>query len=339
MWARYAELGLLRLPFSEAHDGSGGGAVGMMIIMEAFGKALILPYLATVVLAGSILRHGASDPQKAELISAIAGGRMKLAFAYGEPRSRYDLFHVETRARRDDDGWLLSGTNGLILHGDGADKIVVSARTAGGSREKDGIGFFLVGREAQGLMRCGYRTQDGVRATEDTLENVRVDVIGDPAGAFHVILRVAEEAVAALCADGVGCFDKMQSTTLDYLKRRQQFGKTIGPFQMLQQAVDMFVKLEKSRSMAMYATIMAAEDDATERARAISAAKSQIGQSAKAISQQSIQLHGGVGMTIGHYFKQVTMIDSLLGDADHHLRRLASLAGLISDQENEQKAR
>ncbi|WP_377828069.1 acyl-CoA dehydrogenase family protein [Bradyrhizobium lupini] len=342
MWARYAGLGLLGLPFSEAYGGFGGGAVEMMIVMEEFGNALILePYFATVVLAGGILRHGASDAQKAELIPAIAEGRIKLAFAYAEKHSRYDLFHVETEAKEDGDGWLLSGVKGLVLHGDSADKIIVSARTAGGPREKEGIGLFLVNCDAHGLMRRGYPTQDGLRAAEISFENVRVqpgNVIGEPAGAFPIISRVAEEATAALCSEAVGCFATMQSVTLEYLKTRQQFGKVIGSFQVLQhRAVDMFVELEQSRSMAMYATMMAS-GDATERARAISAAKSQIGQSAKAIGQQSIQLHGAVGMTmeyiVGHYFKRVIMIDALFGDAEHHLRRLASLGGLISDQEN-----
>ncbi|MET4222529.1 pimeloyl-CoA dehydrogenase small subunit [Bradyrhizobium sp. LB14.3] len=343
MWTRYAELGLLALPFSEAHGGFGGGAVEMMIIMESFGQALILePYFATVVLAGGILRHGANEAQKTKLIPALAQGRMKLAFGYTEPQSRYDLFQVETQAKKDRDGWLISGAKGLVLHGDTADKIIVSARTAGGPREQDGIGLFIVDAAAPGLMRRRYRTQDGLHAAEISLENVRVestDVIGDPAGAFPVISQVADEAVAAVCAEAVGCFAKMQSITLDYLKTRQQFGKTIGSFQVLQhRAVDMFVELEQSRSMAMYAAMMVAEKDATQRARAVSAAKVQIGQSAKLIGQQSIQLHGGVGMTmeysVGHYFKRVTMIDTLLGDADHHVRRLASLGGLIDGQEN-----
>lgn len=341
MWGRYAELGLLGLPFSEAHGGFGGGAVELMVVMEAFGSALILePYFATVVLAGGVLRHGASEAQKAQLIPAVAQGQTKLAFAYAEPHSRYDLFHVETQAKKDGDGWLLSGAKGLVLHGDSADKIIVSARTAGGARENEGIGLFLVDGHAPGLLRRGYPTQDGLRAAEITLENVpvqSVNVIGDPAGALPVILRVADEAAAVLCAEAIGCFAKMQSITLDYLKTRQQFGKTLGSFQVLQhRAVDIFVELEQSRAMAMFATMMATEDDSTKRARAISASKAQIGQSAKVIAHQSIQLHGGVGMTmeysVGHYFKRVTTIDTLFGDVDHHLRRLASLGGLIRDE-------
>lgn len=341
MWARYAELGLLGLPFSEAHGGLGAGAVETMIVMEAFGKALILePYFATVVLAGGVLRHGASEAQKANLIPSVVEGRTKLAFAYCEPQSRYDLFDVETRAKKDGGGWILNGNKGLVLHGDVANKIIVSARTAGSAREKEGIGLFLVDANAPGVVRRSYPTQDGLRAAEITFRNVRIaaaDVIGDPASAFPVISRVADEAAASLCAEAIGCFSEMHDITVNYLKTRKQFGATIGSFQVLQhRAVDMFVELEQSRSMAMYATMMAGETDVTERERAISAAKAQIGQSSKALGRQAIQLHGGIGMTmeysIGHYFKHATMMDTLLGDTDYHLQRLAWLGGLFGEQ-------
>ncbi|MGY4334780.1 pimeloyl-CoA dehydrogenase small subunit [Bradyrhizobium sp. LB7.2] len=343
MWARYAELGLLALPFSEKHGGFGGGAVETMIAMEAFGRSLILePYFATVVLAGGLLRLGGSEAQKADLIPGIAEGRLRCAFGYAEPQSRYDLSDVEVQATNDHEEWILNGTKCLVLHGDTADKIVVSARTSGGTRHNNGIGLFIVDGDAQGLSRRGYPTQHGLRAAEITLEKVRVrnvDVIGDPEGAFPIISRVADEAVAALCAEAVGCFETMQQTTLDYLKTREQFGKKIGAFQVLQhRAVDMFVELEQSRSMAMYAAMMVGHDDATERERAVSAAKVQIGRSAKAIGHQSIQLHGGIGMTmehsIGHYFKHVTMLNILFGDADHHLKRLAALGGLSNERVN-----
>ncbi|WP_036012054.1 acyl-CoA dehydrogenase family protein [Bradyrhizobium yuanmingense] len=343
MWSRYAELGLLALPFAQEYGGVGGSAVETMIVMEAFGTALILePYFATTVLAGGIIRHGASEAQKAEIVPAIADGRIKFAFAYAEPQSRYDLFDVATQAKKVGSGWILNGIKTLVLHGDSADKIIVTARTAGATRDVDGIGLFLVSANATGLTRRGYPTQDGLRAAEITLENVHVepiDVIGDPAMGFPVISRVADEATAALCAEAVGSFAKMQAITLDHLKTREQFGRKIGEFQVLQhRAVDMFVELEQSRSMAMYATMMASEADAAERERAVSAAKVQIGRSAKAIGHQSIQLHGGIGMTmeysIGHYFKHVTMLDTLFGDSDHHLRRLAWLGGLSAEQAN-----
>lgn len=341
MWARYAELGLLGLPFAEEYGGFGGGAVETMIVMEAFGKGLILePYFATMVLAGGVLRHGASEAQKAALFPAITAGRMKIAFAYAEPQSRYDLFDVETLATKDSDGWVLNGNKTLVLHGDCADKLVVSARTAGSTRDKEGISLFLVDANAPGVSRRGYPTQNGLRAAEVTLMNVRVeaaDVIGHPDRGFPVIARVADEAMAALCAEAVGCFTEMHTVTLDYLKTRKQFGTVIGSFQVLQhRAVDMLVELEQSRSIAMYATMMANEDDATERERAISAAKAHIGQSAKVIGDGAVQLHGGIGMTmeysVGHYFKHVTMIDMLFGDADHHVQKLAALGGLPGDQ-------
>lgn len=334
MWSGYAEMGLLALPFAEEYGGLGGGAVETMIVMEAFGKGLILePYFATVILAGGVIRHGASEAQKKELISAIADGREKWAFAYAEPQSRYDLFDVSTTATKQADGWVLNGTKGVVLHGDTADRIIVSARTTGDRRNRAGIGLFVVDADASGLTRRGYPTQDGLRAAEITLQNVRVSagsVIGDPAGAFPVISLVADEAIAALCAEAVGCFDTMQATTLEYLKTREQFGKKIGTFQALQhRAAGIFVELEQSRSMAMYATMMAGEIDPVERARAMSAAKVQIGHTAKLIGHESIQMHGAIGMTleysIGHYFKRVAMLDTLLGDTAHHLGRLAAI--------------
>lgn len=340
MWQRYAELGLLALPFAEEHGGFGGGPVETMIVMEAFGKALILePFFATVILAGGVLRHAASDALKAELIPAIAEGRTRLAFACAEPHGRYDLFDVETTARKDGDGWVIDGIKGLVLHGDSADRIVLSARTGGASRDEDGISLFIVDAGADGLSRQGYPTQDGLRAAEIMLDKVRVGpdaLIGAEGRAWPVISRVADEAVAALCAEAVGCFERMHALTLEYLNTRKQFGTTIGSFQALQhRAVDMFVELEQSRSMTMYASMLATEDDALERARAVSAAKVQIGESAKLIGREAIQLHGGVGMTmefaIGHYFKRTTMIDVLFGDANHHLKRLAQMGGLVRE--------
>jgi pimeloyl-CoA dehydrogenase small subunit len=340
MWNQYAELGLLALPFSEEDGGIGGGATETMIVMEAFGKALILePYFASVILAGGVLRHAGSAGQKSALIPGIADGSLRMAFACAEPQGRYDLFDVETSAKKDGDGWVIDGKKALVLHGDSAGKLIVSARTSGGSRDEDGISLFLVDGNAEGVSRHGYPTQDGLRAAEITLQAVKVGadaLIGTEGGAWPVIARVADEAVAALCAEAVGCFEKMHELTLEYLKTRSQFGTTIGSFQALQhRAVDMFVELEQSRSMTMYASMLATGDDPVERARAVSAAKVQIGESARIIGREAIQLHGGVGMTmeyaIGHYFKRTTMIDILFGDANHHLKRLARMDGLIRE--------
>ncbi|MBO0735878.1 MAG: acyl-CoA dehydrogenase family protein [Alphaproteobacteria bacterium] len=332
LWAQYAELGLLGLPFAERYGGSSGGPVETMIAMEAFGRALALePYLATVVLGGGFLRHAGSAEQCAALIPKIAGGSLTAAFAHTERHSRYDLADIETRAVRDGSGWVLDGEKGIVLHGDSADQLIVTARTAGGRRDRDGIGVFIVDGASEGVSRRGYPTQDGLRAAEISFAQVRVGpegVLGEPEAALPLVERVVDEAIAALCAEAVGAMAAMHELTVEYLKTRRQFGREIGSFQILQhRAVDMLIALEQARSMAMFATMMAAEENAAERRNALSAAKVQIGRSGKFVGQQAVQLHGGIGMTmeykLGHYFKRVTMIDTIFGDADHHLRELA----------------
>ncbi len=253
-----------------------------MIVMEAMGRALTLePYLATVVLAGGILRHGASDAQKAELVPRIADCSLVLALAHGEPQSRFNLADVTTMARKDGRFWLLDGEKAVVLHGDSADRLIVSARVAGKRRDRAGIALFLVDADLRGVSRRGYPTIDGQRAAEIELLGVRVedaDMIGTPGEALPLIERVIDEAIAAVAAEAIGTMAVMHEATLDYLKTRKQFGTTIGSFQALQhRAVDMLVALEQARSMAMLATMMAAETDAAERRKAMSAAKVQLG--------------------------------------------------------------
>jgi pimeloyl-CoA dehydrogenase small subunit len=328
LWAQFAELGLLGLPFEERHGGSAGGPVETMIAMEAFGRALALePYLATIVLGGGFLRHGGSAEQCADLIPQIADGSLTVAFAHTERKSRYDLHDIETRAVRNGTGWVIDGEKGVVVHGDTADKLIVTARVSGGRRDRDGVAAFIVDGKTAGVSRRGYPTQDGLRGAEITLANVRVGpegALGEPGKALPLIERVVDEAIAALCAEAVGAMAVMHELTVEYLKTRRQFGREIGSFQILQhRAVDLLIALEQARSMAM----MAAEENAAERRNAVAAAKVQIGRSGKFIGQQAIQLHGGIGMTmeykVGHYFKRVTMIDTMFGDADHHLRELA----------------
>jgi pimeloyl-CoA dehydrogenase small subunit len=336
LWRQYAELGLLGLPFAESDGGLGGGPVETMLVMEAFGRALVLePYLATVVLGGGFLRHGALPAVRAALVPKIAEGSLIIALAHTERHSRWNLADVATTARRDGSGWVLDGEKGVVLHGDTADKLIVTARLGGEQRDRRGIGVFLVDAGAAGVTRRGYPTQDGLRAAEISLAGVRVEAegaIGEPGAGLPLIERIADEAIAALSAEAVGAMAVMHELTVDYLKTRRQFGREIGSFQVLQhRAVDMLVALEQARSMAMFATMMAAEEDPAERRNALSAAKVQIGRSSKFIGQQAIQLHGGIGMTmeykVGHYFKRTTMIDATLGDADHHLRQLARRDG------------
>jgi len=338
MWARYAGLGLMALPFPEATGGDGGSSVETMIVMEALGEKLALePYLTTVVLGGGFVRLGGDSRQREELIPAISEGLLKIAFAHTERHSRYDLSHVETSAQRDGDGYVLSGAKGIVIHGDSADKIFVTARTSSNPRSREGIGLFLVDVNAEGVSRRSYRLHDGLGAADLTLDKVKVPasaVFGDPGSAMPIIQHVVDIGIAALAAESVGVMSAMQALTLDYLKTRQQFGMPIGSFQALQhKAVDMYVAIEQARSMALYAAMMAEEADEKERARAMHAVKAEIGRSGRLVGETAIQLHGGVGMTmefaIGHYFKRMTMIDVMFGDSDHHLRSLGKLGGLL----------
>ncbi len=339
VWATFADLGLLGVPFAETDGGIGGGPVEIMIVMEAIGRALALePYLATVVLGGGLLRHGGAAEQRSTLVPKIAAGALRLAFGYTERQSRYDLADVTTTARREGAGWVLDGEKGVVVHGDTADAILVTARTGGSRRDRSGIGLFLVEAKADGLTRLGYPTQDGQRAAQLNLTGVRVAAnaaIGDASNALPVVERAVDEAIAALCAEAIGLMTFMHDATLDYLKTRKQFGTTIGSFQAVQhRAAEMFIALEQARSMALLATVMASEPDARKRRRATSAAKVQIGRSGRFIGQQAVQLHGGIGMTmeysVGHAFKRMTMIDTMFGDADYHLGLLADAGGLMS---------
>jgi len=338
IWSQYAEIGLLGLPFEEKLGGFGGGAVETMIVMEAFGRGLVLePYFATVILGGGLLRRAGNDALRAALVPQIIAGKLKLAFAHIERQSRYDIADVGTSAHKDGDCYVLDGAKSVVLHGDCADKLLVTARTSGGRRDRNGVGLFLVDADAAGVAHRGYPTQDGLRAAEVTLSNVRIGadaVLG--IDVLPAVEHVVDEAIAALCAEAVGCMQAMHETTLEYLKTRQQFGRPIGSFQVLQhRSVDMLVALEQARSMAMFSAVMAGEDDPTERRRAIAAAKVQIGRSGRHVGQEAIQLHGGIGMTmeykVGHYFKRMTMIDMLFGDADAHLETLAKLGGLFGN--------
>jgi pimeloyl-CoA dehydrogenase small subunit len=338
MWEAYGEMGLLALPFAEADGGLGGGPVETMIVMEALGGSLALePYLSTVVLCGSIVRFGGNDDQRAALVPAIGEGALKLALAHSERGARYDLAHVETTARAEGDGYVLDGAKVLALHGDSADRLFVTARLSGQSRDETGVGVFLVDADAPGVTRRSYRTQDGARAADIRLDGVKVGadaLFGTAETGVALIRRASDAAIAALCAEAVGAMSAMHRLTVEYLKVRKQFGLPIGAFQVLQhQAVDQFVAIEQAKSITLYATMMADSDDAGERARAMHAAKAEIGRQGRLVGESAIQLHGGVGMTmeyaVGHYFKRMTMIDITFGDSDHHLRALAAMGGLF----------
>ncbi len=332
LWAQYAELGLLGLPFAEEHGGFGGGPTEVMLLMQAFGRHLVLePYLATVVLGGTALRLAGSAAQQAEHLPAIAAGTRTLAFAHGERQARYDLTDVTTTATARDGGFVLEGAKSVVLNGDAADTLVVSARTAGGRHDEAGVSLFLVPAEAPGVARRGYRLRDGMGAAEIALSGVTVPaeaLLGPRDAGMAVVRRVIEAGIAATAAEVVGAMETMQSMTLDYLKTRQQFGKPIGENQALQhRSAEMFMAMEQGRSMAMLATISLEETDDAERARSLSMAKVGVGQTGRFVSQQAVQLHGGIGMTeeyaVGHYFRRVMVIEHMFGDTAWHLDRLA----------------
>ena len=333
-WRRMAALGWLGAGVPETYGGSGGGLVETMLLMEAFGVGLVPePYFPSVVLGGNLVAAAGSEARKQALLPALAAGDLKLAFACVEAQAGYDLFDVETTAERRGGGYVVNGAKGVVLGAPTADKIIVCARTAGGSRDRDGIGLFLVDRATDGVRLRGYPTVDGLRAAEVAFGNVVVEedaVLGDPGDAWPVIEAVAERAIAALCAEAVGAMDVIVRGTAEYLKTRKQFGRPLGTFQVLQhQFADMVIALEEARSMAYAATLRLDEPDAMLRAKTISGAKQLIGRNGRLIGQRGIQLHGGMGMTeemdVGHYFKRLTMIDLMFGDHAYHLKRYAAL--------------
>jgi len=333
LWSQYADLGLLGLPFAEEYGGFGGGAQEIMLVMQAFGRALTLePYLATVVLGGAALRHGGSDRQKAAILPAIAEGSMKLAFAHSERQARYDLTDVLTTAKRSGGGWVLDGSKSVVVHGEAADKLVLSARTSGDRYDEHGITLFLVDAAAPGVARRGYATRDEQRAADIALSNVAVsdaDVLGEVGQGLAIVQRVVEAGIAATAAECVGAMEAMHSMTLEYSKTREQFGKPIGSYQVVQHRLaDMFMTMEQGRSMAMLATMMVDQPDADERARKIAMAKVGVGQAGRYVSQSAIQMHGGIGMTeeyaVGHYFRRCMAIERLFGDPAYYLQKLAA---------------
>src|SRR5215469_4358805 len=332
MWSRYAEQGLLGLPYAEEYGGFGGGAIEIMLVMEAFGRVLALePYLATVVLAGTALRLAGSETQKTAVLPQVAEGNMTLAFAHGERQARYDLSDVLTTAKSTAHGWVLDGAKSVVAHGDGADRLIVSARVSGERDDPNGIGLFLVDGKANGVARRSYPMRDGTRAAEIALSGVevaRADALSEPGEAFPIIERVVEAGIAATSAEAVGAMETMHVMTLEYLKTRQQFGKPIGQNQILQhRSAEMLIALEQGRSMAMLAAMTVDEPDPADRAHNIAMAKVGVGQASRFVAQNAVQLHGGIGMTeeyaVGHYFRRCMVIEHLFGDPTYHLSRLA----------------
>jgi len=332
-WKQFAELGLLAAPLPEEHGGLGGGPVDTMIVMEEFGRALVVePYVQTVVVGAGFIGRG-SNAQKSEWLPKIAGGETVIAFAFAEPQGRFNFADLTTTAKKQGANYVLNGQKAVVLGGPWADTLIVTARTAGAQRDAKGVSVFLVDKKSKGVVTRDYPTVDGLRASEITFENVEVpasNLIGAANDGLVLIEQVTDEAIAAHAAEAVGAMKVLLDATVEYSKTRKQFGVPIGKFQVLQhRMVDMFMNAEQSASITLMVTLKLGESE-TERKKAASAAKVQIGKAGRFIGQQAVQIHGGMGMTdelsVGHYFKRLTMLDTLYGNVDHHLKRYAALS-------------
>ena len=333
VWATLAQMGLLGLPVSPDFEGFGGGALDMMGVMESIGDGLVVePFLATT-LGAQFVARGGTDAQKKAILPLVVAGKLKLAFAQTEKGARYNLAHVATKAKTSANGYVIDGEKSVVVHGPCADKIVVSARTSGADTDQKGISLFLVDAKASGVTMKSYRTLDELRAADIVLKGVSVPadaLIGKEGEGLALIEEVVDYGTALICAEAVGAIKSANDATLEYLKTRKQFGVPIGAFQALQhRMVDMVISYEQAKSMACLACDKVdSEKDAAERKRLVSAAKVRVAEACRHVSQDSIQLHGGMGMTeemkVSHTFRRLTMIAQQFGDIDHHLERFAA---------------
>jgi alkylation response protein AidB-like acyl-CoA dehydrogenase len=333
-WRSFAdELGVLGLASPEYSGGDTGCAVETMIVMDALGEALVIePYLETMVIGAGFLKRSHGSAARA-LLTDIAAGRARMAFACGEPLSRYALHDVTTTAHRDGCSWRISGIKNVVAAAPIATHLIVSARTSGKSRDHEGISLFLLGADTAGLCMQPYRTLDDRRAADVRFDLVRLSddalLLGEPGKALPVIEQVMDEAIAALCAEALGVMRRLLAYTIEYTRQRRQFGQPIAQFQALQHRVaEMYMALEHARS-AVYLATLKLDRTPIERGLAVSAAKATIGKSGRFIGQNAIQLHGSMGMTqelaVGSYFKRLTVIENQFGTVDHHLARYAAL--------------
>ncbi|MGI9426489.1 MAG: acyl-CoA dehydrogenase family protein [Hyphomicrobiaceae bacterium] len=332
-WKELAELGLIGALLPPDVEGYGGLGEDISVVFEALGRGLVVePFLATGILGASPLAIAGSASQRALLVDVMAGNKL-LALAHGEPEGRYDPAFVRTQATREGHGWRLNGRKAVVVNGDIADSLIVSARVDGDNGDEDGLSLFLIDAHAVGVSRRGYPSIDGGRAAEIALANVAVsddDIIGEAGYAYPTIEATYARGVVALCSEAVGAMDVAGDITLEYLKTRKQFGRPIGAFQALQhRMVDMQIEIEQARSAVMLAA-GTLEAGRAERERNVSAAKNLVGRVGRLVSEETIQMHGGIAMTweyaLPHYAKRLTMIDHQLGDTDFHLERFQHFA-------------
>ena len=333
-WHSMAELGWLGLPFEEEDGGFGGNQIDVLVVMEQFGRGLVVePYLASIVMGGGALKRGGTNALKSEILPQVIQGNLQLAFAYAEEQSRFDLDDVMTSARKEGENFVLNGQKSMVQNAETADKIVVSARTSGGQVSPQGITLFLIDADAEGLSQDNFPTVDGLRASEITLENVRVGpdrILGEVDQGFSILQSVANDAMLALSAEAVGAMEVLYKDTVDYTQQREQFDHPLSEFQVLQhRMVDMFVEYEQCKSLLYRATMETIQDPESAQ-RSIHALMHLIGKSGMFIGENAVQLHGGMGMTeelrIGHYFKRLLVIDAAFGNADYHLQKFSAFS-------------
>tara|TARA_R110002096_G_scaffold402143_4_gene599352 strand:+ start:4771 stop:5901 length:1131 start_codon:yes stop_codon:yes gene_type:complete len=331
-WQSFADMGLLGVPFDEQYGGFGFGQTGLIVVMEAMGKGLMLePYLASVVLGGQLVQLAGSETQKEQLLPQLIGGELKLAFAYVERQARYNLSDVECRAESKGEGFVLNGSKSVVFNAETADKIIVAARTSGDTISQQGLSLFIVDPTAEGVTARHYETYDGLRASEVNFDQVNLDadtLLGTLDQAYPVIESVIDSAAAAICAEGVGVVSQLRQKTVEYLQTRKQFNQPIGNFQVLQhRAVDMFMAEEQMRSLSYLAAIKVTEGESHERIKSVSAAKVYLGDARAIVGEQAAQLHGGIGVTdeldVAHYVKRLGLLNTLFGDRDYHLQRFS----------------
>lgn len=331
-WRQFAELGWLALPFAEEDGGLGGTAIDAMVVMEQLGKGLVLePFFATVILGGGVLRRLPPSEARSARIAELMEGKLKLALATTEIQSRWDLNDVVSTATARGDGFVLKGTKSVVLHGACADGIIVSLRTQGGQFDQDGISLFWVDPKAEGVTLKAYPTVDGLRAAELMLDKVEVGpeaLLGPLHGGFAILEAVAQEAILALSAEGLGAMERLYKDTVEYTQNRDQFGHPLSDFQTLQhRMVEMFMEYEQCKSLLYRATLEHLQGG-LEASKTVSACKHLVGVAGRFIGENAVQLHGGMGVTeelaIGHYFKRLFVIDTQFGNADYHLERYAA---------------
>ena len=332
-WSKFAELGLLSVPFSEDHGGLGGTAVDSMVVMEQFGKGLVVePFMPSILLSGNLISKLANESQANEIIPKIIEGESRYVFAYAEPQSRFDLSDVKTSATKDGDEYTLNGFKSVVFGASMATHIIIAARTSGDQRSEDGITLFLADIKSNGITLQTYPTIDEYRASEVVIENLKISsdmVLGEVDKAYPVVEEVIDLATIAACSEAVGVLQVLKDSTIDYCKQRKQFGQPISNNQAIQhKLVDMMIEYEQAKSI-LYAAVTADLSNADERKKAVSGAKARIGQSIKFVGESAIQLHGGMGMVdeymISHYFKRATMLGVLFGNVDFHMKRFVGL--------------